>query len=63
MRLAPLIQGRGPLRYAAYYITRGSLTYVAPLMVSDPQLGLTLPQVSQLPAKGLVIACPLHRLK
>lgn len=31
--------------YASYYITRTSLTYAAPLMVADPSLNISLPQV------------------
>ncbi len=34
-----------PCRYASYYLTRGSLTYAAPVMVQDPALQLSLPQV------------------
>jgi hypothetical protein len=45
-----MMPAAGRRSYAAYYITRGSLTYVAPLMMADPQLGLTLPQVWAAPA-------------
>ncbi|KXZ51719.1 hypothetical protein GPECTOR_11g167 [Gonium pectorale] len=33
------------LGYAAYYLTRNSLTYTAPLMVADPALGFSMAQV------------------
>ncbi|EFJ53044.1 hypothetical protein VOLCADRAFT_85912 [Volvox carteri f. nagariensis] len=33
------------LGYAAYYLTRNSLTYTAPVMVADPTLGFTLAEV------------------
>ncbi|GLI66075.1 hypothetical protein VaNZ11_009794 [Volvox africanus] len=33
------------LGYAAYYLTRNSLTYAAPVMVADPTLGFSLAQV------------------
>ncbi|GIL45286.1 hypothetical protein Vafri_2446 [Volvox africanus] len=33
------------LGYAAYYLTRNSLTYAAPVMVADPALGFSLAQV------------------
>ncbi|PNH10196.1 putative hexose phosphate transport protein [Tetrabaena socialis] len=36
------------LGYAAYYLTRNSLTYTAPAMVADPALGFTLAQVGSL---------------
>jgi hypothetical protein len=31
--------------YAAYYLTRNSLTYTAPVMVSDPSLGFSMTQI------------------
>ncbi len=35
----------GLCRYACYYLTRNSLTYTAPVMVSDPSLGMDITQV------------------
>jgi sugar phosphate permease len=32
-------------RYTTFYLTRGSLTYSAPSMVADPQLGFTLAHI------------------
>lgn len=32
-------------RYACYYLTRNSLTYTAPVMVSDPSLKMDITQV------------------
>ena len=34
--------------YAAYYVTRNSLTYTAPFMLNDAVLGLTLTQIGGL---------------
>lgn len=33
------------LGYSAYYLTRNSLTYTAPVMVADPALGFSLSQI------------------
>ena len=41
-------------RYGAFYLTRNSLTYVAPVMLNDPALGLNLSQVG-----GLTSVLPL----
>ena len=35
----------GLCRYACYYLTRNSLTYTAPVMVSDPSLKMDITQV------------------
>lgn len=40
--------------YGAFYLTRNSLTYVAPVMLNDPALGLNLSQVG-----GLTSVLPL----
>lgn len=32
-------------RYTTFYLARGSLTYSAPSMVADPQLGFTLAHI------------------
>jgi sugar phosphate permease len=32
-------------RYTTFYLTRGSLTYSAPSMVADPNLGFTLAHI------------------
>lgn len=42
----PILSGvSGLCRYACYYLTRNSLTYTAPVMVSDPNLGMDITQV------------------
>ena len=35
-------------RYACYYLTRNSLTYTAPVMVSDPSLNMDITQIGSL---------------
>ena len=37
-------------RYACYYLTRNSLTYTAPVMVSDPTLKMDITQVGLAPS-------------
>lgn len=39
----------GWCRYASYYLTRNSLTYTAPVMVSDPSLKMDITQVRSIP--------------
>lgn len=42
----------GWCRYACYYLTRNSLTYTAPVMVSDPSLNMDITQVRSTPASS-----------
>lgn len=42
-------------RYACYYLTRNSLTYTAPVMVSDPTLKMDITQVGMAPQLNSVI--------
>ena len=44
-------------RYACYYLTRNSLTYTAPVMVSDPSLKMDITQVQYLSSPSLSRAC------
>lgn len=48
----------GLCRYACYYLTRNSLTYTAPVMVSDPSLGMDITQVP-VPVKSPCCCIPL----
>ena len=46
-------------RYAAYYLTRNSLTYTAPVMVADPALKMDISQVrAPAPTPAAGCGCP-----
>ncbi len=47
-------------RYASYYLTRNSLTYTAPVMVSDPTLGMDITQVRHPPQLGFYLLDKAH---
>ena len=43
-----MLSWRAACRYACYYLTRNSLTYTAPVMVSDPSLNMDITQIGSL---------------
>ncbi len=49
-------------RYAAYYLTRNSLTYTAPVMVADAKLAMDITQV-HFAFFGTCLAFLLYKLR